>query len=392
LSLKSPFPWIWIAPVLIALRYGPWLSQASVGLLLAVYLFKGLAPIYTIDFQLFLLGGFLLTVLCAGFHSAWSKKIIDSNELSLYLQRRIQTISDAYKLTSLAYRGLEQHYIVKPITIRSSLQELRDMFAKSHQQKEVLNRFLNMLALHCSLEIAAIFPVKNKRLGSKPIVSIGKLKPVDQLDFLVKECMETSAITYIKASEMLKGHVSNILIVAPFINQEGNLYALLVVEAMPFLSLNDENIEIIRLLVQYFLEGNVVKNAELILKNYPDCPVTFANELQRLTHLQQRTRKDSAVVAFVLLPHPHQEEYLLRLKQEKRGIDTVWEMTDGNKKILIVAMPITYRIGVESFRMRVDDILGREFQTLLNEHKIKFKACQVSAFSNPSDLIKDLLH
>lgn len=67
-------------------------------------------------------------------------------------------------------------------------------------------------------------------------------------------------------------------------------------------------------------------------------------------------------------------------------------MTDGNKKFLIMAMPITHRVGVESFRLRIDDILGREFQTSLNEHQIKFKACQVSAFSNPSDLIKDLLH
>ncbi len=391
LSLNSPFPWIWFAPVLIALRYGVGCSQASVGLIVFAYLYKNRASIYDINFQLFVLGGFSLTVICAMFHGSWSKKINDSEALSLYLQRRIQSIADAYKLTSLSYRTLEQQYIVKPVTIRGSLQTLREMLIQSPLQTEVLTRFLTMLAMHCSLEIAAIFPVSHKRLLPKPITSIGNLKQPEQDDYLIQECLQTAEITFIKADEMLKGHVSDTLIAAPLTDQHGKLYAILVVQALPFLSLNDENIEIIRLLLQYFLEGNPVKNVALIIQQYPDCAEIFANELQRLTHLQQRLRHDSAVVGFQLLPHPHQNDYLFRLKQEHRGIDTVWETARGEIKFLLITMPITQQDGVENFRIRMGAILADEFQIALNKDKIKFKACQISAFPNPNNLIEDLL-
>ena len=393
LSLKSPFPWIWFSPVLIALRYGLYTSQLSILLLLSSYLYSDQTPLFNIHFQLFILGGFLLTIVCVMFQNNWLRRIKDSNGISSYLQKRIQTIAYAYKVTLLAYQRLEQSYIVKPVTIRSSLGELREMQANNNNylQKEIVERFLNIVALHCSLEIAGIFSVKYNQINSKPIVAIGKMKSPKKNDFLIQECIKISSITYVKANNMAKGRVSDFLIVAPFINQEDEIYALLIVEAMPFLSLNDENIETINLLLQYFLEGNTVKNAELMLKQYPDSSVLFANELQRLMNLQKNTKQDSAMVAFFFLPHPHQDDYLFRLKQEKRGLDSFWETTQGNNKILLLLMPITPRAGIESYRIRINNLLEREFQIVLNQNEIKFKTSQLSSFNNPIHLIQDLL-
>ena len=113
LSLKSPFPWIWFAPVLIALRYGLWPSQFSLLLLLFSYLNKDPTPLTTIPFQLFILGGFVLTMVCIMFQIGWSKRVNDSNKVSKYLQKRIQTIAYSYKIVSLAYHRIEQNYIIK---------------------------------------------------------------------------------------------------------------------------------------------------------------------------------------------------------------------------------------------------------------------------------------
>ena len=394
LSLKSPFPWIWFAPVLIALRYGLWPSQLSILLILFSYLYQDQTPLFTIPLQLFTLGGFLLTIICALFQNSWSRKVKDSDEISNYLQQRIQTIAYAYKVTVLAYKRLEQSYIVKPVTIRSSLGELREMLASNNNSllNNVAHRFLNLLAVQCSLEIAAIFPVKNNQIIPRAITAIGKIKSPNKNDFLIKECIGNATITYVKAKEMAKGNVSDFLIVAPFVNQENEIYALLIIEEMPFLSLNDENIETINLLLQYFLEGNTVKNAELILKQYPDCPVLFVNELQRLMNLQKNTKQDSVIVAFLFLPHLHQDDYLFRLKQEKRGLDTFWETSLDNKKILCLLMPLTKHAGIESYKIRVNNLLEKEFQITLNNDEIKFKTCLLSSFNNPIDLIQDLLN
>ena len=394
LSLKSPFPWIWFAPVLIALRYGLWPSQFSLLLLLFSYLNKDPTPLTTIPFQLFILGGFVLTMVCIMFQIGWSKRVNDSNKVSKYLQKRIQTIAYSYKIVSLAYQRIEQNYIIKPVSIRSSLAELRELLAKNNerQYEHIYNRLLNILALQCSLEIAAIFPVKNNQVIGDSIVSIGKINLPKPNDYLIKECIQNKAITYVKAKEILNNKTTDNLVVAPFINQENQIYALLVIEAMPFLSLTDENIETINLLLQYFLEGNTVRNADIILKQYPDCPVTFANELQRLTNLQKNTGQDSSVVAFILLQNPKQDDYLFRLQQEKRGIDSSWEVIQNNKKILLILMPITYHAGIEGYKMRINITLENEFGTSLNKDNIRFKSCQISSLTNPVILLRDLLN
>ena len=344
LSLQSPFPWIWFAPILIALRYGLWPSQASIVLLVGTYLYYDPNAILSTGFQLFVLGGFLLTVICVMFQNRWGKKIEDMQEIAQYLEKRTQSTADAYHVVSLAYQRLEQQYVVQPVTLRSSLLELREMLARQNidaqksgplakfatsskvQEDEersiIFNRFLNILALHCSLETAAIFPVHNEKIILDPITSIGKNTPPTQEDFLIQSCIETKTVAYVKAKTILQGHYSNYLLAAPFLNQANDIEAILLIESMPFLSLNDENIGIIDVLIQYFTAGHTIKNAALILDNYPECPVDFANELQRLMQLQKKTLQDSAVVAFILAPHPHQDDYLFKLQLEKRGLDT----------------------------------------------------------------------
>ena len=392
LTLESPFPWIWFAPVLIALRYGLWASQFSLVLLLGSYFYQVQPSLIDVHLELFILGGLLLTILCVLFQSSGRKKVRDSEEVSNYLQTRIQSIAYAYKVVSLAYQRIEQNYIIKPVTIRSSLANLRELLANSHEPapKSTLDRFLNIVALQCSIEIAAIYPVKNNKMNPKPIVSIGNITSPDPNTYLIQECLENSVLTYIKAKDLDNSHRSPLLVVAPFLDEQG-IYALLIVESMPFLSLTDDMIETLNLLLQYYLEGHVVRNAELIIQEYPDCPVDFANELQRLTNLYNHTKQDSVVVAFLLLESPQQKDYLFRLKQEKRGIDTPWEKSIGKNIILSILMPITYQAGVEGFKFRMNTILENEFGTELNQDNIRFKSCQVSSFNNPLKLLQYLL-
>jgi hypothetical protein len=393
LSLNSNYPWIWFAPVLVALRYGLWTSQISILILLVMYLYKDPAPIFQSQLQLFILGGFLMTVTCALFHKSWSKKINDHSEIAHYLQTKIQSIANTYRLLSLAHKNLEQQYIKQPVTLRSSLNELREMLAKStvNSQEMMFDRLINIVALHCSLEIAGIFAVKNNRIIPNAIVSIGHIKSPKPNDFLITTCIENSNMTFVNAKQALEGHASDYVLCAPIQNQNKQLQAILLVESIPFLSLNDENIGIIEVLIQYFSAGYLLPTATSLLKKYPDCPVDFANELARLMHLQQNTHVDSAIVRFCCLNSPHQEDYLSKLRQEKRGLDTAWETQQNAKKIRFVIMPLSGRSAVDSYEMRINDRLKQTFNTQLNHQTIQFKTAQLSAFNTPLSIIEDLL-
>jgi hypothetical protein len=393
LSLNSPYPWIWFAPVFIALHYGLLPSQLSIILLLSDYLYKNPSQLYEIHFQLYLLGGFLMTALCAAWQGTWSKQLIYSNGISEYLQKRIQNIAYAYKLTSLAYKRLENNYIARPVTIRTSMTELREMLGNAKGENEViiLNRLLNILSLHCSLERAAIYPVKNNKIILEPITSIGVVKTPSRDNFLIQSCIENKSLTHVSADEILKGHMSDYLVGAPLIDQNNIIYALMLVEEMPFLSLNDENLATMNLLLQYFVEGNTVKNAELILNKFQDCPIAFANELQRLSVLEKKTRKDSAVEVFKIIDKSHEQDYVFRLKQEIRGLDSWWETSRNGLKYLLVLMPFTNREATESYKIRINGILLKEYGFGLNQNEIIFNSYQLSSSSDPVSLIEEIL-
>lgn len=393
LSINSPFPWIWFAPVLIALRYGLWPSQISIILLLFNCLYKDLSIIYIIKFQLFVLGGFLLTLLCVAFQTTWFDKIRYSDKISTYLQKRIQTIAYGYQMLSLTYYRLEHSIISKPITLRSSLMELREMLARKSEEElgNIMNRFLNIIAEHCFCEVAAIFPAKNNKIIPQAIAAIGEVKPPKEDDHLIKDSIDNAEMSYVSADELMKGHMSDYLVAAPFFDEENEIYAFLIIQDMPFLGLNNENLETISLLLEYFNEGKTSKGASLIIKQYPNCPVDFANELQRLFNIQIDTKMDSAMIAYRFSEGPHQDDYLFRIKAEKRGIDSTWETRVDDKKYLVVLMPLTSRYGLESYRIRIEDMLANEFNIKLNGAEIKFKTSQLSSFKTPNELLQDLL-
>lgn len=394
LSMNSPFPWVWFAPVLIALHYGLWRSITSFLLLIASYLYSDPSQIYSMEFQLFTLGGFLLTVVCIIYNSAMQNRMNENDAISRYLQKRMQNVAYSYSILLLAYKRLEQSYITRPVTIRSSLDELRELLASSDtvSTPSIMNRLLNILALNCSLEVAGIFPVRKNQMLHDAIATVGKMKVPNPEDYLLKECIDTATLCYVTAAEVIKGLLSNYLVAAPLIDQDGQIYALLVIEEMPFLSLNEENLEKINLILQYFSEGKTVKGADLILKQYPGCPVEFANELQRLMNLQKSTKNDSVAVSFQLAEGPHQEDCLFRLRQEVRGIESYWQLSAGKNIILMLLMPFTYREGVEGYKTRISDILSGEFNVSLNDGSIKLKSCQLSSFGDPAALIEDLMN
>jgi uncharacterized membrane protein YqaE (UPF0057 family) len=394
LSLHSPYPWIWFAPVAIALHYGLLASQFSIFLLLFDYLYKDTSPLFTIDFQLFVLGGFVMTMICAIWQNSWAKKIAYNKGVSNYLQQRIQNIAYSYKLISLAYKRLENNYIAQPVTIRTSMNELRQMLGHmdASSEAEIFKRLINILAIHCSLETAAIFPVKNNKVIPEAITSIGTIIQPSNDNYFIKHCIENATLTHMTADEILKGHQSDYVIGAPLIDHHNKIYALLLIEELPFLSLNDENIATINLLLQYFIEGNMVKNAEAILHQFPDCSVSFANELQRLFNLERKIKKDSTLVAFKILDEEHVEDYVFRLKQEIRGLDSWWVTRYNTIEVLMVLMPFTNRAAMESYKLRIDDILMKEYRFRLNQKEIKFNSYQLSTGRNPIQIIEALLN
>ncbi len=399
-SFKSPFPWIWFAPVLVALRYGSWVSLVSMTLLSAIWYFltydttvmNNADPQSPTYYQLFFLGGFCLTLCCAILQESWLKKNKQVVAVSDYLQQRIQSIHEAYRVLLLSYERLENQSIMKPMTLRTALENIRQLLSHPEQdaadQPLVFDRFLNILSRQCSLEIAGIFLIKKGKIASKPLVSIGDVKTPKPNDYLIEECIDQGEMTYLSAERARVGEISDYVAVAPMFNAKHQLHALLLIQRMPFLSLNNDTLNTIQLLIHYFTAGYVEEGAQNIMTIYPSCPVEFANELYRLMVIQKEVGQDSAVIAYAFLSDENQDNAVFRINQEKRGLDTLWNDPQGSVKKIFLLMPLTGHAGVESYRIRISALLEREFDLKLNHSFIHFHSYLLSAFSDVNAVMK----
>lgn len=392
LSLNSPFPWIWFAPILIAQRYGLWYAMLSTTLILSSAIQENSNILNEIKIQLFILGGFIMTIISSIFHGHWKKINKQNQDVSEYLSQRIQSIAESYECTNIAYKTIMQNYILKPVTIRSSLSELRELIAKQKPElkKLIFERLINILAQQCSLEKTGIFFIENKKLSITPLVSVGNLKPLNPNNPLISNCIEQNVLTYIHPQNISKEQSKDILIVAPLVDYAKNIYALLIIESMPFLKYNFTNIESINILLQYFLDGHTPKPVANFLNKFPTCPVEFANEMYRLLNLYQSTKQDSALIVFYFKESSRQKEFIFRVIKEKRGLDCLWEFNDIGHTILLKIMPLTNLLGINGYKTRINNILESEFNSSLNQTDIQFSAIQISSIDDPLKIIENI--
>lgn len=395
LLIHSEFPWIWFIPTLIALRHGRMAAALAVAIII-------LAMLHTINlgqfpwksYQLWLLGGLTLTLICSEFYAYWLRQQYSLRQKSHYLDNRIDSLSRAYGVLRLSHDQLEESLITKPATLRQSLLELRELLLKSQDKftPDIANAYMEILDIHAGLNSAALFLRQNKQWHKHPIAFIGESFSLEMNDVLVKRCLTKHHAAYVAINVLEENAISHYLAVVPMEDANRHLMGLLVIKEMPFLVLNDETLKKLTLLLAYIAdEVWAAQKAVTLQKIFPDCPAFFASELFKLDHLCQLTKVDSSIVAFYLPPSPQREDILFFLKEDKRVLDVNWQMLRGNTIILLVLTPLTARSMLIGYIQRISTLLLRQFNLILGENPIFLQYRQLSAYKDVNALLTDLI-
>lgn len=122
----AAFPWSWLAPVILALRYGPLAGLGGAGMLLAGWLGFNVGQYHAFP-KLFFLGGLILVMLVGEFSSLWQTRARRSETLQLYLDQRHEQLVRQYYLLSLSHGRLEQELIGRPVSMRDALSTLQQV-------------------------------------------------------------------------------------------------------------------------------------------------------------------------------------------------------------------------------------------------------------------------
>jgi len=374
LGVHRQFPWLWTAPIIVAMRYGTSTGIATAILLLcAWFVMHDLAPSLGLDPpfrpadfpQSYFVGGVVWILICGQFSDVWSDRHRRIMAANAYLNERLQTVTRSHFLLRLSHENLERDMLSKPMTLRQSLVHLRELTGMDRARGDPMpgaSDFLKIIGQSCQLEIASVHPVADSTPVLLPAASMGAAGDLKGDDPLVLACIEQHKLAHVKNIDEAT-QTSSYLVCAPLRAASGRVLGILAVEKMPFFALNDDTLQLMAVLSGYYADGLEQEYAVSgILERIPDCPHDFALDLIRLCRIHNDAGINSSMVALVFNNNSVGLDLFENVKRMKRSIDQCWAFSNDRHHVSITLLPLSGRQAVEGYLLRIEHALQNLFE------------------------------
>ncbi|MBP0600580.1 PelD GGDEF domain-containing protein [Herbaspirillum sp. LeCh32-8] len=378
-GIAAQFPWIWLVPAILAMRYGSAIGVIAVATMLAgwyvlvhqIHADASQAVVSAAEAfpQPYFLGGLILTLLCGQFAEVWNARSRRLKAINAYLDERLTMLTKNHFLLRLSHERLEQDLLSKPLTLRESLDRMRALTLTQTMldpsKIPAPEAFLQILVQSCQVEAAAVHTLDAQgNVVAQPVAAVGKMPEFAGDDPLVKYALQQRKLAHVQTESVNQAlrNQSRYLVVAPLENFEGKLFGLLLVEALPFVALNEDTLQLMSVLIDYYADGiEVGATSRAILQQLPTCPPELAVDVVRLHHLKRNTGIDSSLVALVFGDDDLSRDMFDQIRRLKRAADVVWSYKSGNRNVLMTLLPLSGAAAVDGYLMRVETVSHAQF-------------------------------
>ena len=395
-GVSQQFPWLWLVPMLTALRYGTIDGVLGAGLILGAWLLPHpwgmtggiIEPVFP---QEFFLGGLVLVLIAGQFADVWNGRLSRIRAANAYLDERLISLTRTHYLVRLSHQRLEQELLVRPVMLSDLLTELRPVTPEDAGELSNSDVLLRMLASSCELEGATLHKRVDGEFLVDPVASIGDPTELDTYDPLFRMCAESSKLMHVQASDASM-YESKYLICAPVQASSGDFLGVLVVREMPFFALNEENLQFISVLLGYYADGLMKSRAiHPIQILRPTVPPEFALELVRMKRLFDTSNIESSIIGFSFQTEHNGKATFEHLRRIKRATDIAWEIETATRHVLILMMPMSGPPAVEGMLQRMENAVKQQFDMNFAEAHIGVHSAGMSA-AEPEWVLDDLLN
>ncbi len=361
--LRSQFAWVWLGPVLVALRYGPLPGLAGSAILFASWFaFAELGVTLGALPKLYFLGWLITVMICGEFSSLWRGRVRRAESVQAYLEQRLEYLTHQHYLLRLSHDRLEQDLISRPVSMRDALVGLRTLASAPVAVGARLPGapdLLRLIAQYCQIERAALVAVDDDGVPDGAAqASLGTPFDIDMADPLMKFALERRRLAHLALAEGRAAGGSRYLVVAPLTDMGGTLRALLVVEGRPFFALHDETLQMLNLLLGYYTDGlSASELAAPLRTTFPDCPLAFGFELMRMWRVRTEAGVTSAMAVLTFPAGAQDDGLALQISRIQRSLDVVWMTRRDDRMLLITLMPLAGTAAVEGYLARIDNWL-----------------------------------
>tara|TARA_R110000796_G_scaffold227766_5_gene344748 strand:+ start:28621 stop:29985 length:1365 start_codon:yes stop_codon:yes gene_type:complete len=361
------FPWPMLAPLLVGLRYGFVKALVSACLLVAAMLLlreSGLSAYERMP-GTWIIGMLVISMIVGEFRDLWDRRLQRLQMANEYRQYRLDEFTRAHQILRISHDRLELRVAGSDQSLRSSLLILRERLRELKPQGDHLTALaqpiIALLGQYASIGIAGLYAVKDGKMVSRPLATLGDMGALDSDDRMVRLCLERGELISIREAFLERGdqeQFSSLQVCVPLIDTEDNLLGIMAVRQMPFFVFNDRTLSLLALLAGHVADL-LRSDATALQLNDADAQ-SFSQQLRRsLIDVEQHDLEAS--LCMFELKDPNQE--LLRLfADSQRGLDLQIHLVNkrGNSCILVL-MPLTSTEGSRGYLTRLQYQLAERF-------------------------------
>lgn len=355
------FPWIWFAPVLVALRYGVTPGLAGCVPLIVNWFIAEQYGRLPEGFGLeYFFGGGLLVLVCGEYSDVWRDRNERMDESNVYLAERLSRITKRHLLLNLSHDRLEHEMLTRPSSLRDALIRLRAITNQGDATSPLPGaaELLQLLTQYINLQSATLYTLTaqgdNRYVIGAPVTQLGDPVPLRQDDELFLLSQQELQLAHIASQDLSLNRQSDQLVVAPLLAGDKTPIGVLAITRIPFFALNVENLQMLSVILSYYAD-TVRSSPEVhtIQQQLPGMPSQFAEELARMRAMQERTG-----IASQILVMRFDSELGKTLPSEfvriKRGLDVYWQTQVTGDTVIVVLMPMASTAGMAGFMLRIE--------------------------------------
>jgi polysaccharide biosynthesis protein PelD len=393
--MQNGFPWIWIVPILLALRYGVASGLLSSILLILAWLVVGDNVSFDAFPKAYFIGGIITVMICGEYNEAWISKYRRLEQSTFYTVEKLEQLTHRHYILKLSHDRLEQMVMTKPGTLRDALLKLNELIGEqsANQNRHRLlaaEQFLSILSYYCQITKAAIFEADSKgKISTTPLSSIGNDFELDTKDPLVQFAIEEGKVAHVNLQELDEEMPSKYVVTVVLKDRAENILGLFVVESMPFFALHQDTLQMLSVLADYYVDSiDIMPKVEPIKQAYQDIPIEFAKEMTRLSYIERKSHVQSHIATLVF--GDDTKDIMVQIKRMQRKMDISWEKKLDGKTALLTLMPLTDAKGLDGYAARISDWMKAHHGVTLEDSNVILYAANLGDYKNDSLTLQHL--
>jgi len=303
----------------------------------------------------------MMVLIFSEFHYYWTKKIRELKIDDDYKASKLDELSKAFYTLKISHDQLEKNYVLKPMSIRSAIEEIllkkkqqnrQDEVAQSSEQyQEFLLLLEKSFNLQSGLIIHKVTHHVNKTLTPQnaSITYNHAYEKRDEAalysDYMIQHALERKKPIFVsdaaKNPTLQQTETANFLAVIPTVYND-EVVTLLAIEKMPFMSFNKENLISIAILLEYLsiqiYQKETWKQSEKMQTLFAE--KSFKYECCRLKYLHDKYKINSTLLIIKIDNELQTRRVLEKIQRLLRSLDIVTQTKYKETFYLVVLFPL----------------------------------------------------